>query len=187
MARYYFNPNKQKIISLLAAGAEIGFSRSPKHQWKIIKSIPREWREIDKRTLKRIIREFHRDRLVDFVSKKDSSAIIVLSERGKLHALRYKLDELSITIPTLWDRKWRMVLFDVPEKKKRAREALRSKLRELGFVQFQKSAWVTPYPCRDVIDFVVEVFEMRQYVQYLEVTSMTHDAKLRLHFGLPAE
>lgn len=39
-------------------------------------------------------------------------------------------------------------------------------------------------PAKDIVDFIIEVFEIRPHVQYLEVTSMTNDAKLKLHFGL---
>ena len=184
MTKYYFSPAKQKILLILLAGVSFAFSRSPKNQWYIIRNLPRALYSIDKAILRRILREFYRDRLVDFRAEKDGTSIIVLTDRGRKRALRYKIDSLSITIPNRWDKIWRIVVFDIPEKHKKAREALRHKLSELGFIQFQKSAWVFPFRCKDEIDFIVEIFEIRSYVQYLEVVSMTNDAKLKLHFGL---
>jgi len=184
MKRFWFSPAKQKLALLLLSGVVLYIERSPARQLKLIKKLPRAFREIDRSVLLRILREFHRERLVDFRVEKDGTAIVVLTELGRKHALRYKIDELCIQIPIRWDKKWRIVLFDIPEKRKRAREALRDKLKELGFLQFQKSAWVYPYPCKDVIDFIVEVFEIRPYVQYLEIDSMTNDARLKLHFKL---
>ncbi|MEK7576357.1 MAG: CRISPR-associated endonuclease Cas2 [Patescibacteria group bacterium] len=184
MERYYFSPTKQKILLLLASGVVLGFSHSPKNQWRIIKNLPKAWRSIDRVVLYRILHEFHNDRLVDFMIEKDGTSTIVLTERGKKKVLRYKIDEITIKVPTRWDGRWHIVMFDIPEKRKRAREALRNKLQELGFLQFQKSVWVVPYPCKDEIDFIIEVFEIRPHVQYLEVLSITNDSKLKLHFQL---
>lgn len=44
-----------------------------------------------------------------------------------------------------WDKRWRVVIFDISELNKRIRDSLRNKLRELGFGMMQESVWVTPY------------------------------------------
>lgn len=44
-----------------------------------------------------------------------------------------------------WDGIWRLVVFDIPEKRKGIRDALRKKLRGLGFGMWQKSVYVTPH------------------------------------------
>ncbi len=184
MAKFYYSPAKQKVLLLLFAGLAFGLSRSPKHQWRILRDLPKTLKDIDRAVLNRILHEFHRERLVDFRVGKDGATQLVLTELGKKYALRYKIDEIVIQVPSRWDGKWRIVLFDIPERYKKAREALRSKLRELKFIQFQKSAWVLPHPCKHEIEFIVEVFEIRSHVQYLEVSHMTNDAKLKLHFNL---
>src|SRR3989344_3679849 len=178
MAKFYFSPTKQKVALLLLTGLTLGLSHSPRKQWQLVRTLPRAWRDIDRKVLRRMIREFEHGRLIDFRLSNDGSAIITLTELGRKYALRYKIDELAIPTSALWDKKWRMVVFDIPERKKRGREALRNKLSELGFLQLQKSVWIFPYPCKDIIDFVVEVFELRQYVQYFEAIAQPSDAKL---------
>lgn len=44
-----------------------------------------------------------------------------------------------------WDGKWRVVIFDIEEVKRRVRDKLREKLRSLGFGMLQESVWVTPH------------------------------------------
>lgn len=44
-----------------------------------------------------------------------------------------------------WDKKWRLVIFDIKETSKAAREKLRAKLKELGFGMVQKSVWISPH------------------------------------------
>lgn len=184
MAKFFYSSTKQKALLLLATGIVLGFSHSPKAHYKIWKALPKAWREINKTTLRRIIEEFKYKRLVDFKEEKDGSVTIVLTELGRYHALRYDPDNIKISIPLRWDRKWRIVIFDIPEKKKAAREAFRRELRKLGFFELQKSVWVFPYKCEDAINFLMELFEIREYVRYLEVLALSHDADLRLHFKL---
>ena len=50
-----------------------------------------------------------------------------------------------------WDGKWRIVTFDIPEKKRKIRQNLRYKLRELGFAMLQKSIWISPHNFEDDI------------------------------------
>lgn len=40
---------------------------------------------------------------------------------------------------------WKIVIFDIPEKKRYVRTVLRSKLESLGFKKWQNSIWISPY------------------------------------------
>lgn len=55
-----------------------------------------------------------------------------------------------------WDGKWRLVIFDIPESKRRLRNTLRQKLKEWGFKYWQKSLWASKKdiagPLREFID-----------------------------------
>ena len=44
----------------------------------------------------------------------------VLTAEGKAKAMRYKIEETKIQKQKRWDRKWRLVMFDVPEEKESA-------------------------------------------------------------------
>jgi len=175
---------KKKILLLLLAGVVIGLSRSRSKTGYILRRLPKAMRDIDKEYLYRSVKEFHHERLVDYRENTDGSISIVLSKEGERIALSYPLDTLSIPKPIRWDKRWRLVLFDIPEKKRMGRDALRQKLVELGFKEWQHSVFVYPYPCEKEIDFVVEVFDLRPYVRYAEVTYLTNEASLKLSFNL---
>jgi hypothetical protein len=114
----------------------------------------------------------------------DGSLKIVLKSRGRQIALRYKFNELRIKIPPRWDGKWRLVMFDIPHTKKSAREALRQKLKELGFYQLQKSVFIFPYECANEIDFISEVFEIRNHILLITTNDFEGAEKLKYRFGL---
>ncbi len=178
------SPTKRKVLLLLQAGLALSLSPSPKTDFYIFKQLAKEWKEIDRQYLYRIVREFYNERLVNWQEKEDGTIKVVLTEAGKKKVLEYNIDEIKIKIPPQWDEKWRLVIFDIPEKRRQARDALRLKIKELGFYEMQKSVFVFPFECRDEIDFIVEFFDIRPFVRYAEMTNLTNEAQLKLHFDL---
>ena len=162
----------------------MGMTRSPRGYFKIAGNIPNEFREIERKKLLRITREFYNDRLVDYKENKDGFVEIVLTKEGEKKALKFKIDEIKIKKPLKWDGEWRIVIFDIPEKFKKAREALRMKLKELGFLELQKSVFVLPYECEDEINFIVEIFLIRPFVRFIRAKSFTNEEQLKIKFDL---
>ena len=76
------------------------------------------------------------------------------------------------------------MIFDIPDRFKKAREALRNKLKDLGFMKLQESVFVFPYECEDEINFIMEVFLIRPFVRFMRVRSFTNEEQIRVNFGL---
>ena len=76
---------------------------------------------------------------------------IHLTEQGEKLINDLYTGAYVIPLPVRWDGKWRLVMFDVPEKRKKVRDTLRMLLRSAGFVFFQDSVWIQPYPCDDLV------------------------------------
>lgn len=175
---------KQKILLLLFAGVALGFSKSPKNYFRILESIPAAWKEINRKRLYEVVHEFYNERLIDYKEDNDGNVKIILTKEGQKKALQFKFDEMEIKKPAKWDKKWRIVIFDIPEKNKKAREALRNKLKDLGFRELQKSVFVHPFECKDEIDFIVEVFDIRSHVRFIRAESITNEEQLKIKFKL---
>ena len=175
---------KQKVLLLLSAGLALGLSRSPKNYFKILESVAKGWKDIKLKRLYRIVHEFYQDRLVDYKENEDGIVKIVLTKEGRQKALQFQIDDIKIRKPKQWDGTWRMVIFDIPEKNKKAREALRRKIKELGFLELQKSVFVYPFECEDEINFIVEVFQIRPYVRFIRASSFTNEEQLKIKFGI---
>ncbi|MEK7078269.1 MAG: hypothetical protein AAB911_01740 [Patescibacteria group bacterium] len=183
---FYFrlSANKKKIILLLASGVALSLAGSPKSYFKVLNSAAEEWRRINRNTLKRAIKSLYRSKLVEELDKSNGSTTMILSERGKEQAISFNIETMQIKKPKHWDGKWRVALFDIPEKRKPAREALRATLKKLGFYEFQKSVFIYPYPCANELDYVIEFFRIRPYVRTMLVTSMDNELHLKQIFGV---
>ncbi|MBI4132216.1 MAG: hypothetical protein HY474_01145 [Candidatus Sungbacteria bacterium] len=141
----------------------------------------REWRRAK---VKQALERLRKRRLVQFVEK-GKRTYIEITELGKQRLQEFEFDALQLSPPKRWDGKWRLAIFDIPEKYKRERETLRRKLADLGFQQLQRSVWVYPFDCRDEIDFVCGFLGISHWVHYLETLSIdSAEGKMRRHFDL---
>jgi len=118
------------------------------------------------------------------VAERDGQQVLALSENGKKRMLQFDLEKIAIKKPRRWDGYWRLVLFDIPERKKRGREALRMKLNQLGFYPLQKSCFVHPFDCKAEIDFVSEFFEVSTYVNFILAKEIEGGSQLKKYFNL---
>lgn len=122
--------------------------------------------------------------LIKVRKQKDGKVLIGLTEKGEKKLADLDLDNLTIIQPKGWDKKWRVLIFDLPVRFRKSREALRYKIKDLGFIQLQKSVWVYPYPCEEELIFIAEFFNITKYIEILTVEKILREAELKKHFGL---
>ncbi|MDD2657915.1 MAG: CRISPR-associated endonuclease Cas2 [Candidatus Pacebacteria bacterium] len=109
-----------------------------------------------------------------------------VTEAGE-HILEMEsLREKSMQKPKRWDGRWRVVLFDIPERRRGVRNRLRLFMQEFGFVRLQDSVWVYPYDCEDLIALAKANLRVGINVLYMIVEQFEHDNHLREHFGFRA-
>lgn len=106
-----------------------------------------------------------------------------LTKKGEKRIRSLDIEKVKVKKRKHWDGKWYMVLYDFPVRYTKARNAFRYKLKELGFLQFQKSAWIYPYQCREEILFIGNFYGVGKYVQILEISKVLDDRKFKKHFG----
>ena len=75
-------------------------------------------------------------------------------------------------------------MFDVPEERKMARRAIHNALKELGCVQYQKSVFVTPFPCKNEVDFIGDYFGVRGNIRIIIASEIEGGKILRNAFCL---
>lgn len=111
---------------------------------------------------------------------------VALTAKGKALLKQIKFGEYTIPEQAFWDGKWRILIFDINEKRRSVRTQLRHLLQGAGFVRLQDSVWVHPYPCDEFVALVRShlksgIGEMRAFV----AEAIESDRHLREHFRLP--
>lgn len=100
---------------------------------------------------------------------KDNSAVAI-TQRGldKILRTEFKLMDKKLRK----DNKWQMVLFDIPEDKRRSRDLFRNQLKCLGYKGLQKSIWVCPYDTLKETKELIKRYNLRKWVELLLVNKI---------------
>jgi DNA-binding transcriptional regulator PaaX len=107
-----------------------------------------------------------------------------LTPKGYAALSKYELHQAAITPLKRWDNKWRIIVFDVEERKSNLRNKIRRLFERIGLVRLQDSVWICPYPCEDIIELAKTAYCIRRNVIYLVANRFSGDEKLAFNFGI---
>lgn len=182
------SPNAKTVLNatlaIIAVGGVLTLGAIAPNAVGMILKIHKNYQKQKKEKYNQIWRSFNalkKNHALEFVREDDDGLVYRLSSEGKKKIRKFMIDELTVKKPTNWDGKWRLVIFDIPENKKQARNALSRKLSEMDFYQCQKSVWIHPFPCVEEIEFIKDVFNIKPFVKIFTVDEMT-DGKTLYHF-----
>ncbi len=137
----------------------------------------------DRHRINQAFQKLQKRKLVNIYTK-NSTEVVEITEAGKKKVLEYNLDKMKLKVPKKWDGWWRIVMFDIPQPKKKARDAVSWKIKELGLYPIQKSVFVSPYLCKNEIDFIGEFFGVRDHIIYIKAKEIEGVRKLKEYFNL---
>lgn len=119
-------------------------------------------KSLKKSSVSQALKRLRERGLIDFMS--DEKLTYRLTDRGKQKAVweSIRFDDKK------WDGRWRIVVFDVPEKRRQARDLLRGHLKSWGFTPWQQSVWVTKKDCTKQLRGYIKSMGIEDWVIVLE-------------------
>lgn len=119
------------------------------------------------------------------ITKHNGQIYISLTRDGKKKAGKYQIDDLKIKKPAKWDGKWRLLIFDIKEKHRIKRDALRGKIRELGLFKLQDSVWIYPYNFEKENKLLRDFFGLKEKeMQIITAEKIENNKEAKLFFKL---
>jgi DNA-binding transcriptional regulator PaaX len=173
----------EKILLHLYDCIDYGFSYRAKRGLWISKYFNHWENETSPKKIKDGIRNLNKQKFIKKKENYDGSVLISLTEKGMLRALNIifrKLDNKKEE----WDKKWRMIAFDIPEECRKGRNALRYRFRSAGFYEFQKSLFVYPYDCQKEVMALVKLFKLEKYVRFIVADFIDIEERLKFRYKL---
>ena len=117
--------------------------------------------------------------------KREGKQYARITETGrKVLAFEQEKAKLNDTKKRRWNGRWRVIIFDIPERRRQTRDRLRIIMQEVGFVRLQDSVWVFPYDCEDFVTLLKAELKIGAAILYMVVEQIENDKHLRAHFGL---
>jgi DNA-binding transcriptional regulator PaaX len=119
------------------------------------------------------------------IKKGNSDVRVSLTLKGKQRANKYQIHDVIIGSPQNWDRKWRVIVFDVPQEQRTKRNVFQKKLKELGFYPLQKSVWLHPSECKEKIQLLKSFFGLKRgEVRTIVAQEIENDSSIKKFFAL---
>jgi DNA-binding transcriptional regulator PaaX len=171
------------VVALVAVSAIFAVAAVAPNIFQVAKQFKGS-RRYSKLQLQKAASNLKRKGVLQETKSKNGIKTLTLTKEGHKYLEDMVVWDIEIPQPKHWDGKWRFVIFDIPIKFTKAREALRWRLRTLGFYQYQKSVWVYPYPCEREIMYVANFFGVKRFVDLFEGQCMTRENELKKHFDL---
>lgn len=136
----------------------------------------KQWKNINKKDLGRIIKRLQKQEMLD-IQEDGSKVRFIVTEKGKRRLLEYDFENLELRT-TKRDGRWRLIIFDIPEDKKKKRDAFSKKLRELGCIRLQDSVYASAFPCKNEIDFLCHFLGISDFVILANLNKIERGEKL---------
>lgn len=110
--------------------------------------------------------------------------VLELTEAGRAYAERIKIGDAVIKTPKRWDGQWRMIIFDIAERRRAVRDKVRRIVADLGLYRLQDSVWVHPYDCEDIITVLKKDLKLGVELRYVVAGVIEYDEPIRRYFKL---
>ena len=95
-----------------------------------------------------------------YIRKTDDS--VFFTKKGEERAFIRHAEQ--VVLKRKRDGFYRLIAFDVPEKRRFARDLMRAKLYEFECKKVQKSLYLTPYACEEEIEEIASILKMQSNV-----------------------
>lgn len=141
-----------------------------------------EWKKFNSWRLKQILKRMYDQKLVE-IAETEHGQVVKISDKGKKKLLKYNIDEMTLNEKD-WDGKWRIIIYDILTGKQQERELFRRTLKRMKFWQLQKSVYLTPFGCKDEIEYLRQVCDIGKEVLILTVSGIENESAYKEYFGL---
>lgn len=184
------DPKVKDILTLLGAGVFITASMlmpgvavvAQQYLEKKQQEEKNEWKKFNTWRLKAMLKKMHQQKIVE-IGEENDMQVIKLSERGRKKFLKFEIEKMQL-VERKWDRKWRLIVYDIQIAKQSERRLFHKTLKRMKFLQLQRSVYITPYPCQREIEYLRQVCNIGREVLILTVAGIENEAVYREYFGL---
>lgn len=111
--------------------------------------------------------------------------LLIKGEKESSYKLTDKgFQSLSLVFPFFrflkdkWDGKWRVISYEIPEKKREIRDRLRREMQGWGLGPWHRSFWLTPHPILTTLKDLTSQKEEESFIQAFEADHLYGDREI---------
>ncbi|KKT74040.1 MAG: Transcriptional regulator, PaaX family [Parcubacteria group bacterium GW2011_GWB1_44_7] len=170
------------LLGLLAVGGVLTVAAVAPNIFSAFGHSFQKRRYFDKQQFNKDKKYLKRHNLIKIKKINKNTFELYLTEKGKNKSIEESFKNFKIQKPQK-DGYWRVVMFDIPNKYKWARDAFRRKLRIMGFHQLQESVFILPYPCEKEVILLIEILNIADFIHLIKTKDFSENKELNEAFS----
>lgn len=168
--------SSRDVLKVIAAGGiAISAAVVPPLPMIILEAY-KTWKDINRSEFGQIVKRLQRQELIA-IRENSRKVTVEITDKGKRRLLEYDFENIERKARKR-DSRWRLIIFDIPENKKRNRDAFRKKLIQIGCIRLQDSVFASAFPCKDEIDFLANFLDVSDYVTLVSLDKIERGEEL---------
>ena len=178
--------NIQKILlDVIATGGFLAMGVILPNAMTLLKLIEgdKQRKKNPKYSINNAIKRLKEKKFIKF-EKTPKGTFVRLTSKGNEYLRMLGDYSSAVRKPKKWDGKWRIIIFDIMEFQRGIRDKFRKTLKNIGFIQLQRSVWVFPYDCEDLIILLKSDFKIGKDILYIIAEKIENDRLLKKIFNL---
>ena len=181
---YRIGSIQKKILLAFIGGITLGMQRNPNQYFRTLKAIRHDWRKINQQSFNNSIQSLVNNKLLTNKKMSNGTFKLILTEEGKKQAKKLSIlgNTINFKTPKKWNKKWLLVIFDIPEKNRLFRDVLRQHLKNLHFKKLQNSVFISPHPFEKPILELISLYRAKPYVRVITATKIDNEKNLKKYF-----
>ena len=168
--------SSKDVLKVIAAGGIVISAAIVPPLPMIILEAYKAWKDINKSEFGQIVKRLQKQELIA-IRENGTKVAVEITDKGRRRLLEYNFENIERKTKKR-DGKWRLIIFDIPENKKRNRDAFRKKLIQLGCIRLQDSVFASAFPCKDEVDFLANFLEVSDYVTLVSLDKVERGEEL---------
>ena len=176
------------VLAVIAAAGIVTLSAITPNIFTALNQLYKTGKKINKKQKERIVSQtLHYLKKSGKISMARNTAdiAITITQLGEKQLQETVFESLQIKRPRHWNGHWWQAAADIPTKTHRAAaDALRYKLKIMGFFPLQKTLWYYPFDPRKELQFVIDRYDVNKFVTVMEILRMdtADETILKEHF-----
>ncbi|MBM2817936.1 MAG: PaaX family transcriptional regulator, phenylacetic acid degradation operon negative regulatory [Parcubacteria group bacterium] len=127
MAKFKKSAIAKCVLSILAAGGIMTVAAVAPNSLQMLEIFGVNKKRYKPQSVYKALKRMEKKNIIEIIKETGGKTTISITRNGKKKLIEYSMDDMEIKKLSRWDGKWRIISFDIPEKQKIAREALRIK------------------------------------------------------------
>lgn len=113
------------------------------------------------------------------IHNSDNQCYIKITKKGKNKLDCMRLDGEDALVANLWDGYWRIVILDIPEKRKSERGALRYLLKKANFVCIKNTVWISLFPYENLFTSIKRDLGLGSELMIIVTNKLDEDTRVQ--------